>query len=403
MNFNSDLAVERRSDALSGRQIDVVVSGSIGSVESVRFIRSLRRLGAEVTPWLTSGGAQFVTPLALAWAAGREVRQAFTGDASHIALGDACVVAPASANLLGKCANGITDTPATALVASYLGSRKPVLILPNMHDSLAQAPAVSKNRDTLAAMGAQLLAARVEEGKQKFPEPAVLADEVAHRLNHSKAQVAAALVTLGTTRGYLDDVRYLSNYSTGTLGSLIAEELYRLGVETHVVVGPCPRQPRTYTALTEVATNEEMSAAASKALEAGANAAVLAASVLDFQPESRASGKIPSNANAKLSVNLVRTPKIIAGINPSSGIKVGFKLETALTSVRAEELAREYFAKYQLSLMVINDLSDVDALKHKAYIASYNKDCTGIELKILDGKSAVALAVAGHVASQLLS
>jgi phosphopantothenoylcysteine synthetase/decarboxylase len=146
-----------------------------------------------------------------------------------------------------------------------------------------------------------------------------------------------------------------------------------------------------------------MSAAASKALEAGANAAVLAASVLDFQPESRASGKIPSNANAKLSVNLVRTPKIIAGINPSSGIKVGFKLETALTSVRAEELAREYFAKYQLSLMVINDLSDVDALKHKAYIASYNKDCTGIELKILDGKSAVALAVAGHVASRLLS
>ncbi|MBM4253631.1 MAG: bifunctional phosphopantothenoylcysteine decarboxylase/phosphopantothenate--cysteine ligase CoaBC [Deltaproteobacteria bacterium] len=404
MNFNSDLTVDRRSDALTGRQIDVVVSGSIGSVEAVKFIRSLRRLGAAVTPWLTSGGAQFVTPLALAWAAGRDVRQAFTGDASHIALGDACVVAPASANLLGKCANGITDTPATALIASYLGSRKPVLILPNMHDSLAQAPAVMKNRETLAANGAQLLAARVEEGKQKFPEPAVLADEVAHRLNRHAAKEAAVLVTLGTTRGYIDDVRYLSNYSTGTLGSLIAEELYRCGIATHVVCGPCPRQPKSYTSLAAVATNEEMTAAASAAIASGADAAVLAASVLDFTPEHRASGKIPSSANSKLSLNLVRTPKIIAGINPRSGIKVGFKLETDLTATRAEALALDYFAKYQLSLMVINDLSQVDATRHQAYVASYSDARAGkgrLELQLLDGKNAVAEAVAGHVAARL--
>ncbi len=402
MNYNSDLAVERRSDALSGRQIDVVVSGSIGSVEAVRFIRSLRRLGAEVTPWLTAGGAQFVTPIALAWAAGREVRQSFSGDASHIALGEACVVAPASANLLGKCANGITDTPATALVASYLGSRKPVLILPNMHDSLAQAPAVSRNRETLAGMGAELLAARGEEGKQKFPEPAVLADEVAHRLNRSRAKGGSALVTLGTTRGYLDDVRYLSNYSTGTLGSLIAEELYRLGIATHVVAGPCPRQPKTFTTFAAVATNDEMSASAQYALQNGAKAAVLSASVLDFKPEHKTTGKIPSQTTERLSINLVRTPKIIAALNPNSGIKVGFKLETALTAARAETIAHDYFAKYQLSLMVINDLADVDGSKHKAYVVTRSDDGKGVVLDYVDGKNAVALAVASHVASRLV-
>lgn len=397
--YNSDLMVERRSDALVDRNLDVIVSGSISAVESVRFIRSLRRLGANVTPWLTNGGAQFVTPMALAWAAGRDVRREFSGDASHIALGDACIVAPASANLLGKCANGLTDTPATALVASYLGSGKPVLMLPNMHDSLVQAPAVSRNIKALMDMGVHRLASRREEGKQKFPDPAILADEAAHLLNLSRANGASALITLGTTRGYIDDVRYLSNYSTGTLGSLIAEELFRLGIDTHIVAGPCPRQPRVYSSLASVFTNEDMAEKATDALKDGAAAAVLAASVLDFKPDHKQSGKISSSSTEHMTVNLVRTPKIIAGIHPSSGIKVGFKLETGLTDHRAKELASEYIAKYGLSLMVLNDLAHVDAERHTALLATLGSNKQEIRLVEVSGKREVAHAIAHHVAS----
>lgn len=132
----NDLDVIPSSDALAGRRVDVVVSGSIAAVESVKFIRALRRLGAEVTPWLSHGGATFITPMAVTWAAGKDAVTGFSGNASHIATSDAVIVAPASSSILTKMARGMTDSHCTALLASALGQTKPVLILPSMHDSL---------------------------------------------------------------------------------------------------------------------------------------------------------------------------------------------------------------------------------------------------------------------------
>lgn len=392
--FGSDLHVESLSDALAGKTLDVVVSGSIGAVESVRFVRALRRLGANVVPWLTAGGAQFVTPLALSWAAGRETRQAFAGDASHIALGDACIVAPASAALIGKVAAGITDSPGSALITSYLGAKKPVLLLPNMHESLAAAPAVHRNVETLRSFGVHLLADRREEGKRKFPDPAVLADEVAHRLNLTSTDV---LVTMGTTRGYFDEVRYVSNYSSGSLGSLVTEELYRQGLAPRVVAGPSEVRPHAYASLTETTTNDEMANAARTVLQNGAKAAILAASVLDFVPETKAKGKIASADHERLTIGLTRTKKLIADLSPKTGVKVGFKLETGLTSERAAAIAKDYMAKYQLSLMVLNDLSDVDRVRHRATVF----EAGNATPKIIESKGDLARAIVRHVRERL--
>jgi phosphopantothenoylcysteine decarboxylase/phosphopantothenate--cysteine ligase len=397
----SDLAVEPLSDALAGWRLDVVVSGSIGAIESVRFIRALRRLGADVTPWLTEGGAQFITATSLAWAAGKAVRTSFAGDASHLALGDALVIAPASANAIGKLAHGITDTPAMALATSYLGAGLSVLLLPNMHDSLATAPAVMRNLESLQNDGVLLLAPRREEGKVKFPEPAVLADETAHRLNAKRRPLGSALVTMGSTRGYIDDVRYVSNYSSGALGSSIAEELYRHGVPTHVVTGASTVRPHVCTSLTETLTNDDMADAAARHLKGGAQAAVLAASVLDFVPEHKESGKIRSAAKG-LTVAMTPTAKLIAGINPASGIKVGFKLEAELTAKDAQAIAADYGQRYGLSMMVVNRLSDVDEQRHAAHVFEVRAKETrpGIELS---GKLALAAAIARHVRTRLVS
>lgn len=389
-----DLAVERLSSALADRVVDVVVSGSIGAVESVRFVRALRRLGATVAPWLTAGGSQFITPLALSWAAARETRTAFEGAASHIATGDACVVAPASAALIAKIAHGFTDSPASALIASYLGSGKPVLLLANMHESLAASPAVKRNLETLAGLGVQLLASRDEEAKRKFPEPAALADEVAHRINRRPGR--RVLITMGTTRGYIDSVRYLSNYSSGGLGSETAEELYRSGLETFVVAGPSLIRPRVATRLVAVETNAEMQAAAEAIQRRGIGAAVLAASVLDYVPKARVSGKI-SSAAPSLTIECERAAKIIAGIKPDGGVKVGFKLETGLTDQRIGELTTKYMMEYGLSLMVLNDLADVSDKRHKAYLV----ERAGTSPAVVDGKREVAHAIARHVAERL--
>lgn len=392
---SGDLTVEQISHALAGKELDVVVSGSIGAVEAVRFIRALRRLGAETTPWLTAGGAQFITPLSLAWAAGRETRTSFEGQASHVALGHAAIVAPASASLIGKIAQGITDTPAAALVTSYLGQGKPVLLLPNMHDSLADAPAVKHNLETLRRHGVNLLHPRLEEGKRKFPEPAALADLVAHVLNKAHAKQKHVLVTMGSTRGYIDEVRYVSNYSSGRLGSEISEELFRLGYGTDVVSGPSPVKPRSYSQLVPTLTNDDMAQAAKKFLSDGAAAAVLAASVLDFTPKTKTPGKISTKDHASLSIDLARTPKIIADINPASGVKVGFKLETGLTDKKAMDLAERYVKEFKLSLFVINDLKDVDQERHKALVFEAGKAET------VDGKHALALRIARHVHERL--
>jgi len=410
----SDLDVERLSAALAGRQIDFVVSGSIGAVESVRCIRALRRLGAEITPWLTAGGANFTTPTALAWAAGRPVRSEFSGDASHIAVGEACIVAPASASLIGKVVAGITDSPATALVTSYLGQKRPVLLLPNMHDSLAAAPTVARNLATLPTLGIQVLEPRRAEGKRKFPEPETLADEIAHLLNAGalytqghKASAQPVLVTMGSTRGYIDDVRYVSNYSSGALGSAIAEELYRLGYATTIICGASQIRPRVYSVLKEADTNDTMELAIAEALSNGARAAVLAASVLDFAPVSKAAGKIASASHEHLLIDLARTRKLIAGVRPVTGVKVGFKLETGLTIAKARTLADSYMDTYGLSLMVVNDLADVDAQRHHATVfetPAASRPSTTKYAKNeqqVDGKGALALLVAAHVHARL--
>jgi phosphopantothenoylcysteine decarboxylase/phosphopantothenate--cysteine ligase len=378
---SNDLHVSQISSALSARSVDLVVSGSIGAVESVRFIRALRRLGAEVHPWLTKGGALFTTETALSWAAARKVRTQFEGEASHIAQHDACIVAPASASLISKVAQGLTDTPASALIASYLGQHKPVILVPNMHDSLLHSPMVAANLQKISSF-CTVLAAREEEGKQKFPDPKQLADRIAHILNQQQGR--KILLTMGTTRGPIDDVRYISNYSSGSLGSHITEEFYRYGHRVHVVAGPCPVRPQSYSDLTAVITNDEMLAAVQSIAQSGIDGAIFAASVLDFVPASKLDGKVRSRDELK--VDFVRTPKIIAEVKQKLAFKVGFKLEVAANSHEQEAIVRDYLQKYQLSHLVYNQLQDVNQTDHTAQIFAGSTAAS----RTLSGKDSIA-------------
>lgn len=393
--MTSDLHVNTISQALESFDIDVIVSGSIGAIESVRFIRSLRRIGASVYPWLTAGGSQFITKTALEWAANNSVITDFSGKVTHLATREACVVAPASANFIAKIANGITDTPQTALVASYLGMGKPVLIVPNMHDSLYQAPALQKNLRKISPW-LKILQPRIEEGKKKFPKPNLLADAISHHINHiHKSNYPGILVSMGTTRGYVDEIRYFSNYSSGKLGTLISEELYRRGFTTHVVSGPCQYKPESFSRIEHVETNNQLEAACLKALEAGCGAAILAASVLDFIPSSTVKGKISSSSDLK--VEFKKADKIISKIKPKAGIKVGFKLESSLTEQKALEIANQYFQKYDLSYMVLNPKSEVDSSQHFAYLAIKGEQNKPVIKTSLNSKEAIANSIADHI------
>ncbi len=376
-----DLQVQAVSNSLAGWNLDLVVSGSIGAVESVRFIRALRRLGAEVYPTMTQAAGMFTTPTALSWAAARPVTQNFDGSASHIALRDACIVAPASANMISKVAQGITDSPATALIASYLGQKKPVFFVPNMHDSLLHSPLIASNWERLKSF-VHALEPRVEEGKQKFPDPATLADEVSHRLRFRKDS-NRIMLTMGTTRGYIDSVRYVSNYSSGALGSRIAEEFYRNGFAIHVISGPSPIQPRVFSQKTVTETHEEMAEAVTKASVTDLSGAIFAASVLDFVPTQRIARKIRSSE--ELAVQFTKTSKIISILPQPLPFKVGFKLESELTT-DSPGIARDYLQRYQLSHLILNEQGAVTESTHKAY--AYTNRAS--EPSLLESKELIA-------------
>ena len=404
----SDLAVRLISNALTGIHLDVIVSGSIGAVESIRFVRALRRLDAHVTPWLTKGGSQFITPLALGWAAARECRTGFEADASHLAEGHGCIVAPASASFLAKIANGITDSPATALVTSYMGLGHPVIILPSMHDSLANAPQVRANLEKLRKSGANItiLGSRLEEGKHKVPEPGTLADHCAHAYNRAllknKKANTAVMLTMGGTRAWIDDVRYIGNYSSGRLGTLIAEEMHRLGLDVDVLACAAEHLPKGFRSLTRCATNEDLTKEALRLMADGDKAIVHAAAVLDFVPAQRLPGKI-SSSDGKQSIELLPTPKIIAGLKTKIPAKVAFKLESGADEKIAANLARKYISKHGLTMLVVNNLNDVSANAHRAWIfetktAGHLEHDRPLEAHT---KEDVANAVARHVWERL--
>ncbi len=396
MTTSSDLQISPISNSLSGKVIDVVISGSIGAVESVRFIRALRRLGATVKPFLTAGGQQFVTETALSWAADGKVVTNFSGTVPHISSADACVVAPASANIISAIAHGRTDSPGTAAIASHLGQQKPVILIPNMHDSLFASPAIKENLDKLARW-LNVLGARQEEGKQKFPEPATLADEVSHIINRRSDDRSCSLITMGSTAGYIDAVRYVSNYSSGKLGSLIAEELYRQGHRTGVVAGRAQYVPHSASRLIRVETNDEMIEAIDHFRGEGIRSAVMAASVLDYIPAERFAGKLSSDQD-RLTVAMKPTSKIITQVNPDTGIKVGFKLEYALDEARISAIVERYLKPCRLSMLVINQLSEVSERKHRAIVIERDpSSLLGFGRTVIESKEQLAIHIAGHV------
>tara|TARA_B100001094_G_scaffold289354_1_gene306223 strand:+ start:342 stop:1547 length:1206 start_codon:yes stop_codon:yes gene_type:complete len=393
---HTDLYVKTFSDSLKDKKIDVVISGSIGAVEAPRLLRALRRLGAKVHPVLTEGGAQFTTPLAVSWAANNPITTEFSGQAPHIAINDACIVTPASANIIADIAGGRTSTPATALIQSYLGQNKAVIVLPNMHESLYDSPLVKANCEKVNQF-TRFLAPRREEGKLKFPDPAVLADQISHEINAHNHKRPSTLISMGTTRGYLDDIRYFSNYSSGTLGSVISEEAYRRGFKTNIITGPCYRKPKSFTSLTQIETNQELEQHC-LSLATQVDVAICAASVLDFVPTKRITGKIKSSED--LTVSFSRTNKIIEKIRTRAKIKVGFKLEVNSTEETAKKISTDYMEKYNLSLMIVNQKSEVSEVEHKAQLFTRGSDNTAVSIGHFTGKQGVAKAIVDNISKQ---
>jgi phosphopantothenoylcysteine decarboxylase/phosphopantothenate--cysteine ligase len=327
---------------LQHRRILLIISGGIAAYKSLDLIRRLRERGAEVRCIMTAAAKHFVTPLSVASLSEDKVYDDLwsltdESEMGHIRLSreaDLVVVAPASADLIGRMAAGLADDLATT---ALLASDKPVLIAPTMNFMMWQHPATQANLKTLEKRGigrvgpgaGELACGEVGSGRMAEPLEIIAAIE---RVLFGDAKLAGrrALVTSGPTREPIDPVRYISNHSSGKQGHAIAAALAALGADTVLVSGPTQEPAPAGVKLVPVETAAEMLAACELALPV--DVAVMAAAVADWRVEGASLHKLKKDGGGLPVLQLVENPDILARIaqrgNNRPALVIGFAAET---------------------------------------------------------------------------
>jgi phosphopantothenoylcysteine decarboxylase/phosphopantothenate--cysteine ligase len=309
------------SSHLTGKTIVIAVCASVAALEIHRVARGLIRNGARVRFFLTPAAQSLVSRTALEWCTGAPVITELSGRCEHLEFfgkhgkADLLLLAPATANTIGKIAHGLDDNAVTTAVTTALGAKVPILCSPGMHEPMLDNPAVVRNLRTLESLGIELLAPRVEEGKAKMMAAEHIVARVLRRLGPATLAGRRILVTGGPTREYLDPARCLTNPSSGLSACLLAQEAYRRAAEVSLIYGPGQASPPPFIDLRRVQTAQEMSDAVAEALLREPVAmALCVAAVADFRPTSRCEQKIPTGDNQSLTLTLQRTPKILQRI-----------------------------------------------------------------------------------------
>ena len=355
---------------LKGKKIVLGITGSIAAYKACVLIRLLVKQGTEVQVVITPAGKEFITPITLSALTSKPVISEFFSQRdgswhSHVSLGlwaDAMLVAPASANTIGKMAHGIADN---MLLTTYLSMKAPVFVAPAMDLDMFAHPATQENLETLHKRGNHIiepttgeLASHLEgKGRMEEPENIVKAlDEFFHEKDLAGKRV---LITAGPTYERIDPVRFIGNYSSGKMGIALAEECAMRGAEVEFIAGPMNHLPKhTNIRVTKVESANEMYEAATR-LYPTCQVGILCAAVADFTPEQIANEKIKREGD-NLVLQLRPTQDIAKALGQmkKEGQKlIGFALETCNES----ENARQKLAKKNLDFIVLNSLRDKGA------------------------------------------
>ncbi|PCJ57726.1 MAG: bifunctional phosphopantothenoylcysteine decarboxylase/phosphopantothenate--cysteine ligase CoaBC [Rhodospirillaceae bacterium] len=353
---------------LDGKRILLIISGGIAAYKALDLLRRLKERGVRVRVVLTKGGAQFVTPLAVASLSGEKVYQDLfsltdESEMGHIRLSreaDLIVVAPASADLMAKMAAGLADDLATT---ALLATDKPVLLAPAMNVAMWENPATRANVALLEARGitrvgpatGDLACGETGPGRMAEPEDILGAIE-AFLAGPQPLRGRRALVTSGPTREAIDPVRYLSNLSSSKQGHAIARALAQLGAETVLVTGPTRQTAAPHVQVRNVTTAEEMLAACEA--ERPIDVAVCAAAVSDWRPTTRPNQKLKKKKGATPVLELQETPDILARLSAAGPTRPSLVIGFAAETENLIENAREKRTRKGCDWILANDVSE---------------------------------------------
>jgi phosphopantothenoylcysteine decarboxylase / phosphopantothenate---cysteine ligase len=347
------------SDTLSGKTIVIGVTGSIAAVRVVDLIRDLIRRGAEVHTVASAAALQILHPYSLQYATNHAVITEITGQVEHVqfcgvgGLADLLLIAPATANTIGKMACGIDDTPVTTFATTALGSGKIVAVVPAMHEAMYRHPAVLRNLETLQGMGVTLIDPRLEEGKAKIADNLTVVREVERLLGPADLAGKKIVITSGSNAETVDPIRILTNRASGKTGVALALEARRRGAEVTLV----------HRFIQDIPVRQVYAESAREMLDSvlaevgkGCDALISAAAVADYTLSASAD-KIKSGQ--ELVLHLLPTQKIIKTVReayPHLKI-VGFKAETGVTDEELVHRATKSMLGAGLDLVVANDVA----------------------------------------------
>ena len=355
---------------LKNKNIILGVCGSIAAYKSAVLVRLLIKAGANVKVILTADAANFITPLTLATLSKNPVYTKYFEEetgvwSNHVELGlwaDYMIIAPASANTIGKMANGLCDN---LLSAVYLSAKCPVFYAPAMDLDMWKHQSTKDNIQKLQSFGNTMISPASGElasglyGEGRMAEPEEIVTYLSATIKKDLPLVGVkVMVTAGPTYEPIDPVRFIGNHSSGKMGFALADEMARLGAEVTLISGPTAEQSKQQVNRIDVTTASEMLEACKQNF-ADSSITIMSAAVADYTPVHVASQKI-KKATEEFSIALKKTTDILFTLGKTktkAQILVGFALETN----NEEEHAKAKLIKKNLDLIILNSLNDAGA------------------------------------------
>ena len=371
---------------LQGKCIILGVTGGIAAYKAAELLRLLVKAGAEIHVVMTRRAQEFITPLTFQTLSGNPVHTELFNllqeqEIGHISLADRAdliLVAPATANLIGKVANGIADD---LLTTTIMATRAKVLFAPAMNSNMWENPVYRENHAKLENLGYHFIEPAYGDlacgwqGQGKLPDPAEIFNSARELLGGNDLAGKTVLVTAGPTREEIDPVRFLSNYSSGKMGYAIACAARNRGARVILVSGPVNLSEPGGIKVIQVVSAQEMYQVVMEKAER-ADLIIKAAAVADFRPAVRGDQKVKKGDSKTMMVELQRNPDILAELGRQKGarILIGFSAET-------QELlkhAREKLVNKNLDMIVANDVMQEGA--------GFNGDTNIVRFLTADGK-----------------
>lgn len=371
---------------LSGKKIVLCVAGSVAAYKAIELARLLMRHGADVRCVTSDAVTKLVQPDYFKWATGNDVTTKLTGELEHIRLADynqadLIIVYPATANTLGKLANGIDDTPVSTVLTVGFGSKIPILMCLAMHASMYNNIAVKKNVEFLKNK-IEFLAPQQIEGKAKSSEPEDVLDYVLNKFGFSSIlKNKKILITVGPTIERIDPIRIITNQSSGKTGVLLASELISSGAKVTLVYGPGSEGPPKGAKIIKISTSSEMFSVIKKEMIKKFDIVIMAAAISDYTPEKPSKSKIKSIKN-KINISLKKTPKIINFIKKyqENVFLVGFKAETNISKNELIIRAKKKMNESNADMIIANDIGSI----------RYKKNHDNSEVLVIDSNKVVS-------------